>query len=236
MGYLESSLGSEKKRPPKRPLRPRLPVLMPARNMPRRRPNSIKGRLAFMHAITHIELNAIDLAWDIIARFRNSDLPLAFYDDWVNIANDEAKHFSMLTNYLNQNNACYGDFPAHDSLWESAEKTSDDILSRLAIVPLVLEARGLDTTPGAINKLSATGDTKAARILKIIGEEEISHVATGVRWFHHICKSRELEPASTFQLLVKSQFNGFLKPPFATYARTLAGFPRFYYEPLSKLR
>jgi len=189
-----------------------------------------------MHAITHIELNAIDLAWDIIARFRNSDLPLAFYDDWVNIANDEAKHFSMLTNYLNQNNACYGDFPAHDSLWESAEKTSDYILSRLAIVPLVLEARGLDTTPGAINKLSATGDTKAARILKIIGEEEISHVATGVRWFHHICKSRELEPASTFQLLVKSQFNGFLKPPFATYARTLAGFPRFYYEPLSKLR
>ena len=95
---------------------------MPARNMPRRRPNSIKGRMAFMHAITHIELNSIDLAWDIIARFRNSDLPLAFYDDWVNIANDEAKHFSMLTNYLNQNNACYGDFPAHYSLWESAEK------------------------------------------------------------------------------------------------------------------
>ena len=121
-------------------------------------------------------------------------------------------------------------------MWESAEKTSDDILSRLAIVPLALEARGLDTTPGAINKLSATGDTKAARILKIIGKEEISHVATGVRWFRHICKSRELEPASTFQLLVKSQFNGFLKPPFATYARTLAGFPRFYYEPLSKLR
>ena len=181
-----------------------------------------------MHAIAHIELNAIDLAWDIIARFRNPDLPLAFYDDWVNVANDEARHFSMLTNYLNQNNACYGDFPAHDSLWESAEKTSDDILSRLA--------RGLDTTPGAINKLSATGDTKAARILKIIGEEEISHVATGVRWFHHICKSRELEPASTFQLLVKSQFNVFLKPPFATYARTLAGFPRFYYEPLAKLR
>ena len=91
-----------------------------------------------MHAITHIELIAIDLAWDIIARFGNSDLPLAFYDDWVNIANDEAKHFSTLTNYLNQNNACHGDFPAHDSLWEPAEKTSDDILSRLAIVPLVL--------------------------------------------------------------------------------------------------
>jgi len=116
----------------------------------------------------------------------------------------------MLTNYLNQNNTCYGDFPAHDSLWESAEKTSDDILSRLAIVPLVLEARGLDTAPGAIKKLSAGGDTKAARILQTIGEEEISHVATGVRWFLHNCKSRELEPASTFQLLVKSQLNGFL--------------------------
>jgi len=177
--------------------------------MPLHRPNSIKGRLSFMHAIVHIELNAINLAWNIIARFRNSDLPLAFYDDWVNVANDEAKHFSMLTNYLNQNNACYGDFSAHDSLWESAEKTSNDILSRLAIVPLVLEARGLDTTPGAINKLSTTGNSKATRILKIIGEEEISHVATGVRWFHHICKSRELKPASTFQLLVKSQFNGF---------------------------
>ena len=142
----------------------------------------------------------------------------------------------MLTNYLNQNNACYGDFPAHDSLWESAEKTSDDILSRLAIVPLVLEARGLDTTPGTINKLSTTGDTKTASILKIIGEEEISHAATGIRWFHHICISRELEPASTFQMLVKSQFNGFLKPSFATNARTLAGFSRFYYGPLSKLR
>ena len=106
--------------------------------MPRRRPDSIKERLAFVHAIAHIELNAIDLAWDIIARFRNPDLSLAFFDDWVNVANDEARHFSMLTNYLNQNNACYRDFPAHDSLWESAEKTPDDILSRLAIVPLVL--------------------------------------------------------------------------------------------------
>ena len=134
----------------------------------------------------------------------------------------------MLTNYLNQNNACYGDFPAHDRLWESAAKTSDDILSRLAIVPLVLEARGLDTTPGAIKKLSTTSDTKAARILKITGEEEIFHVATGVLWFHHICKCRELKPASTFQLLVKSQLNGFLKLPLATNARTLAGFPRFH--------
>ena len=145
-----------------------------------------------MHAIAHIELNAIDLAWDIIARFRSPDLPVAFYDDWVNVANDEARHFSMLTNYLNQNNACYVDFPAHDSLWESAEKTSDEILSRLAIVPLVLKARGLDTTPGAIKKLSTNRVTKAAKILKIIEDEEFTHVVTGVRWFHHICKSRKL--------------------------------------------
>ena len=154
--------------------------------------------------------------------------------DRITIPDIEKKVFSndceiIATSVLNTDDV-------DDSLWESAEQTSDDILSRLAIVPLVLEARGLDTTPGARTKLSATGDTKAARILKIIGEEEISHAATGIRWFHHICKSRELEPASTFQLLVKSRFNGFLKPPFATNARTLAGFRRFYYEPPSKLR
>jgi len=218
---------------PQRPNRPLKPELLAPRDMPRRRPNSEKGRLAFIHAIAHIELNAIDLAWDLIARFTNSDLPRDFYDEWVDVGSDEARHFLMLQAYLEDHDSYYGDLPAHDGLWEAAENTSDDILARLAIVPLVLEARGLDTTPMAIEKLTAAGDQKAAKILETIAREEIPHVAAGVKWFDHICGLRGLEPAKTFQDLVRKRFKGLLKPPFAIDARTAAGFPREYYEPLA---
>ncbi len=226
-----TEIGSEV--PPARPNRPAKPELLTPRDMPRRRPNTERGRVALMHAITHIELNAIDLAWDLIARFAAEDLPRAFYDEWVEVGADEARHFLMLQSYLEDHGSTYGGLPAHDGLWEAAETTSDDILARLAIVPLVLEARGLDTTPRAVEKLTSAGDEKAAVILDTIAREEIPHVAAGVKWFDYICERRGLDPATAFQDLVRKRFKGLLKPPFAIDARTAAGFPREYYEPLA---
>ena len=219
--------------PPARPNRPDKPELLHPRAMPRRRLASKNGRLALMHAIAHIELNAIDLAWDLITRFTDAPLPREFYDDWVEVGADEARHFTMLQKYLERHGTSYGELPAHDGLWEAAEATSDDILARLAVVPLVLEARGLDTTPGAIQKLKTVGDEIAASILETISQEEIPHVAAGVKWFDYICERRGLDPAKTFQNLVQKRFKGYLKPPFAIEARTAAGFPRTYYEPIS---
>ena len=219
--------------PPARPNRPDRPKLLHPRDMPRRRPTSEKGRLALIHAIAHIELNAIDLAWDLIIRFTELALPREFYDDWVEVGADEARHFTMLQKYLVYHGSFYGELPAHDGLWEAAESTADDILARLAVVPLVLEARGLDTTPGAIKKLKSVGDAMAASILETIAREEIPHVAAGVKWFNYICGRRGLDPAKTFQDLVRKRFKGIIKPPFAINARTAAGFPRAYYEPLA---
>ncbi|NQV54758.1 MAG: ferritin-like domain-containing protein [Rhodospirillales bacterium] len=221
-------------RPPARPNRSAHPELRPPRDMPRRGFNSDRGRISFIHAIAHIELNAIDLAWDIIARFSDPALPKAFYDDWVGVAEDEARHFSMLANCLTGRASCYGDLPAHDGLWEAASDTADDLLARLAIVPLVLEARGLDATPAAIQRLKSAGDEEAANILAQIGEEEIPHVAAGVRWFEYLCEQRGLEPKSTYQELVKARFKGQIKAPFAVDARQAAGFDAEYYEPLSQ--
>jgi len=201
--------------------------------MPKRNARGDKGRIALIHAITHIELNAIDLAWDIIARFTDYDLPREFYDDWISVAVDEARHFDLLNNYLLEHGAAYGDFPAHDGLWEAAAETAGDILARLAIVPMVLEARGLDTTPPTIAKLREVGDEQAADILTTIADEEIAHVAAGVRWFNYICRQRSKEPVETYQALVKKHFKGQLKPPFATEAREQAGFKAEYYLPIA---
>lgn len=220
-------------RPPERPARPQRPQLCRPGDMKRRRFGSARGRIAFIHAIAHIELNAIDLAWDMVARFTAEDLPGEFYADWVGVAADEARHFTLLADYLQKNGAAYGDLPAHDGLWEAAAETSDDILARLALVPLVLEARGLDTTPAAIAKLTENGDSDAAAILKTIAAEEIPHVAAGVRWFEYVCAARGLEPKSSYQNLVRTRFKGTLKPPFATDARAAAGFDAAWYEPLA---
>ena len=133
---------------------------------------------------------------------------------------------------MEQHGSYYGDLPAHDGLWEAAECTSDDILARLAIVPLVLEARALDTTPGIITKLKAAGDDNAASILEIIAQEEIKHVAAGIKWFDHICDWRGINPAKTFQNLVRQRFKGILKRPLSIDARSAAGFPQEYYTPL----
>ena len=219
--------------PPGRPARLPKPELLTPRNMPKRKAKGTKGRFALMHAIAHIELNAIDLAWDIIARFTEHDLPRDFYDDWIGVAVDEARHFGLLENYLNDHGAAYGDLPAHDGLWQAAEDTAEDLLARIAIVPLVLEARGLDATPPTIAKLRQVGDDAAADILQTIAKEEIAHVAAGVRWFEFLCARQHLEPTTTYQALVKKYFKGRLKPPFATNARAQAGLSTDYYEPIA---
>jgi uncharacterized ferritin-like protein (DUF455 family) len=199
--------------------------------MPRRRAaGSREGRVALLHALAHIELNAIDLAWDMVTRFGASDLPRAFSDDWVAVADEEAKHFSLLAARLAAFGARYGDLPAHDGLWEAAEATAGDFLARLAVVPLVLEARGLDVTPAMIGRLARAGDHESAALLEIILADEIGHVAAGARWFRWDCARRGLDPAPTYRDLVARYFKGALKPPFNTDARAAAGLEPAFYE------
>jgi uncharacterized ferritin-like protein (DUF455 family) len=220
--------------PPSRPARPARPELLPPRAMPRRRNfGSAMGRAALLHALAHIELNAIDLAWDIIARFAASGVPRAFFDDWVGVAAEEARHFLLLSERLGAFGTSYGDLPAHDGLWEAAAATAGDLLARLAVVPLVLEARGLDVTPGMAARLERAGDPQSAAVLQIIYEQEIGHVATGRRWFDFCCCAKDLIPAQVFHDRVTRFFNGELKPPFNRAAREAAGFPACYYEPLA---
>lgn len=191
------------------------------------------GRIALLHALAHIELNAVDLACDILCRFTEAAMPAAFYDDWAGVAEDEARHFALLSVRLGELNASYGDLPAHGGLWQAATETAHDLLARLAVVPLVLEARGLDVTPAMIANLRRAGDGRSADILRVIYEEEIGHVAAGRRWFDHLCRRRTLDPRPTYQSLVRRHFKGPLKPPFNREARDGAGFAAAYYEPLS---
>jgi uncharacterized ferritin-like protein (DUF455 family) len=209
-------------------------VLRPPRDMPRRRNfGSLSGRVALLHALAHIELNAIDLAWDLVARFGEPGLPRRFFDDWLGVASEEAEHFALLAARLDALGSAYGALPAHDGLWEAAAATSDDLIARLAIVPLVLEARGLDVTPEMILRLERAGDHDSAAILGRIYDDEIGHVAVGVRWFELICRHRGLDPEISFHDRVQRYFTGALKPPFNRVARDQAGFPATYYEPLA---
>lgn len=228
---------------PTRPARPDKPELRHPNDMPKRRKaGSDKSKIALLHAIAHIELNAIDLAWDIMARFSNySDqnqnsgftLPIEFYNDWLKVADDEAKHFLMLEERLNDFGATYGDLPAHDSLWESSEKTAHDFAARLAIVPMVLEARGLDVTPVMIATMNKQQDDKTASMLQIIHDDEITHVKAGTDWFEHWCKYHNLDIETQWQNLVKKYFGTSLKRPFNHPSREKAGMLRDWYEPLA---
>jgi uncharacterized ferritin-like protein (DUF455 family) len=221
-------------RPPARPARPARPPLRPPREMPRRRAfGSVNGRIALLHALAHIELNAIDLAWDIVARFADGTLPRAFFDDWSRVAAEEAGHFELLARRLGQFGVCYGDLPAHQGLWEAAAATADDLLARLAVVPLVLEARGLDVTPDMARRLARAGDRDSAAILDRLYRDEIGHVAVGLRWFEAVCRARGLSALEAFHDRVRRYFKGGLKPPFNRAARAAAGFPACYYEPLA---
>ncbi|MEQ8697734.1 MAG: ferritin-like domain-containing protein [Bauldia litoralis] len=209
---------------PDRPARPARPELKAPRDMPKRRKGQgPAARIALLHAIAHIELNAIDLAWDLVGRFAGEDLPRAFFDDWVRVGDEEAKHFSLLSTRLADFGAAYGDLPAHDGLWQAARETAHDLLARLAIVPLVLEARGLDVTPAMIERLTSFGDTESAAILEVIYRDEIGHVAVGKKWFDAVCERRGLEPGETWRGLVRRHFRGALKPPFNDAARRAAG-------------
>lgn len=204
------------------PGRPEQPRLVHPRELPRRGLGSNEGRAAFIHSIAHIEFNAIDLAWDAVYRFR--DMPQQFYADWVNVANDEARHFAMLQKRLKAFGHDYGDFDAHNGLWEMAEKTAHSGLERMALVPRVLEARGLDVTPAMIVKLRQLGDDATAEILAVILREEIGHVAAGSRWFRWYCARDGVEPESTFRQLLAEYGRGVLHGPFNLDARSAAGF------------
>jgi uncharacterized ferritin-like protein (DUF455 family) len=218
--------------PPERPARPARPLLLAPRDMARRRGGK-DGRVALLHALAHIELNAIDLAWDIIARFAADDLPRQFYDDWVAVAAEEARHHALLAERLAALGAAYGDLPAHDGLWQAAQATAHDLLARLAVVPLVLEARGLDVTPAMIERLEQGGDHASAGVLRLIYADEIGHVAAGQRWFEWLALRRGLEPVAAYQALVRRCFTGALKPPFNRSGRDAAGLPAHFYQPLA---
>jgi uncharacterized ferritin-like protein (DUF455 family) len=220
--------------PPDRPARPERPVLCRPGEMPKRKASgSAAKRIALLHALAHIELNAIDLAWDMVARFGTGDLPHAFFDDWIRVGDEEALHFDLLSHRLQALGAAYGDLPAHDGLWKAATETAHDLLARLAIVPLVLEARGLDVTPVMIVDLQRFGDIESAAILQRIYDDEIGHVEIGSRWFHAIAAKRELVPAEAWQELVKRHFRGHLKKPFNRAARDTAHLPAAFYEPIA---
>lgn len=223
-GYGELTIPGDAQPPqpirmPGRPVRPRL---VAPRDLPQRGLGTPQGRAGFIHAIAHIEFNAIDLAWDAVYRFRG--MPAQYYADWVGVANDEARHFTLLRARLRELHHDYGDFDAHNGLWEMAEKTAHDGLARMALVPRVLEARGLDVTPGMIVKLRALGDDATADILEVILREEVAHVAAGSCWFRWYCECAGIDPGTRFRELLVEHARGSLRGPFNRQARTAAGF------------
>lgn len=220
--------------PPDRPARPAAPELLAPRDMPRRRPGTPAGRTALLHAVAHIELNAVDLHWDIIARFSHVPLPIGFFDDWVKAADEESKHFNLLCDCLEAAGSHYGALPAHAGMWRAAEDTVDDLMGRLAVVPMVLEARGLDVTPGMIDIFRNAGEDGPVAALETIYAEEVHHVAYGAKWFHFLCGRHDLDPTETFHGLVRRYFHGALKPPFNEEKRAEAGLPPDFYWPLAE--
>ena len=215
---------------PDRPERPSRPELLPASRMPKRgRAGSDRARIAMLHALAHIEFAAIDLAFDLIGRF-GAAFPRSFVDDWIHVGADEAMHFALLDRRLRALGTSYGELPAHDGLWEAAEETAHDVLARLAVVPMVLEARGLDVTPATVARFEAAGDFGSAAILNRIYRDEIRHVGAGTKWFKSVCESRELAAVPEWKRLIETHFRGTLKPPFNASARDEAGLSRDFYE------
>jgi uncharacterized ferritin-like protein (DUF455 family) len=220
--------------PPARPARPAHPALRPPREMPKRSTGPGKGRLGLLHALAHIELNAIDLAWDLIARFAAEAPPRAFHDDWVQVAADEADHFQRLEADLHRLGSHYGALPAHDGLWQAAEQTAGSLAARLAIVPCTHEARGLDTTPATLDRLRAAGETAIAETLAVIYRDEITHVRAGTRWLRWLAERDGVAAHTLFHREIARHYKGGLKPPFNEAARAEAGMPREWYAPLAR--
>ena len=207
---------------PDQPGRPDWPVLVPPEQVPKRKFGSPAGRAALLHAVAHIEANAIDLALDVVWRF--DGLPPAFYLDWIKVAGEEALHFGLLQAHLHTLGHAYGDFPAHDGLWEMALRTHADVLARLALVPRTLEARGLDASPPMRDKLSAAGDHAGAAILDRILHDEVGHVAIGNHWYRWLCGERGCAAEATYAILAARYHAPRLKGPFNLAARRAAGF------------
>ncbi|WP_301075411.1 ferritin-like domain-containing protein [Sphingomonas sp.] len=214
---------------PDAPARPDQPELLPPARMPKRgKGGSERGRIALLHALAHIEFAAIDLAFDMAGRF-GAAFPRSFVDDWISVGADEAMHFALLDRRLRALGSHYGALPAHAGLWEAAEATAGDVLARLAVVPMALEARGLDVTPATVDRFQAAGDSTSARILHRIYTDEIRHVAIGARWFKTSCATANLDPASHWKSLIGTRFRGIVKGPFNDSARESAGLTRDYY-------
>jgi uncharacterized ferritin-like protein (DUF455 family) len=204
------------------PGRPARPPLVPPLDVPQRSASTPVGRAALLHAIAHIEFNAINLALDAIWRFPG--LPVDYYRDWLQVAGEEALHFSLLRTHLRSLGHDYGDFPAHDGLWAMTAKTAHDVLARMALVPRTLEARGLDATPPLQQKFARAGDARAVEILDVILRDEIGHVAIGNRWYRHLCRQQGLDPVALYPQLVARYEAPRPRPPFNLAAREAAGF------------
>lgn len=220
--------------PPMNPARPTKPDLLSPRDVPKRKIGTKIGRTALIHAIAHIELNAVDLHWDIIARYADTEMPIGFYDDWVKSADEESKHFNLLNACLARHDSYYGALPAHAGMWRAAVDTADDFMGRLAVVPMVLEARGLDVTPAMIDIFKNIKDTETVDALEVIYKEEVGHVAYGSKWFHFLCGRHNLDPKDEFHRLVRTYFPSKLRPPFNEEKRAEAGLPPDFYWPLTK--
>ncbi|MFC4159291.1 ferritin-like domain-containing protein [Chitinimonas lacunae] len=214
------------------PGRPLLPELVNPSQLTKRTVSTIEGRAALIHALAHIEFNAINLALDAVWRF--IQMPDDFYKDWMQVAREEAYHFTLLSDHLKTLGYEYGDFPAHNGLWEMAEKTKDDLLARLALVPRTLEARGLDASPQIRDKLLSVGDKEGAAILDIILRDEIGHVAIGNRWYRWLCEQRGLDPIATYAELAERYQAPKLRGPFNLEARRAAGFDEAELEALQR--
>ncbi|MGC9456061.1 MAG: ferritin-like domain-containing protein [Halothiobacillaceae bacterium] len=204
------------------PGRPPRPELVRPRDLAQRDVHSQEGRVILAHALAHIEFNAINISLDAAYRFRG--MPEQYYLDWLQVAAEEGAHFVLLADYLEDYGAAYGDYPAHDGLWEMVRRTDDDVLIRMALVPRVFEARGLDVTPGMQRRLSAVGDTRLVEILDVIYREEIGHVEIGTRWFRHACAQRNLPPRETFRDLLREYMSGRIRGPYDELGRMEAGF------------
>ncbi len=215
------------------PGHPDKPRLIPPQKVPRRRADTAAGRAALVHALAHIEFNAINLALDAAHRF--AGMPRDYYADWLRVADEEALHFDLLNAHLGTLGHAYGDFDAHNGLWDMALKTAHDPLVRMALVPRVLEARGLDATPLIVEKLRSAGDQRMIEILAIIERDEIGHVAIGNHWYGWLCRQRGLEPDATFRQLLVEYDAPPLKPPFNLEARRAAGFSETELSWLSSL-
>lgn len=204
------------------PVRENLPHLVPPTQLRKRSLATLQGRAIFLHALAHIEMNAVDLALDVIWRFKG--LPFEFYQNWLQVAQEEVLHFELLNSCLQEMGYVYGDFPAHNGLWEIAERTADDLLARLALIPRHLEARGLDVTPAMRAKFTQVGLDAVVKALNIIERDEIGHVAIGNRWFHYLCQQQGIGALETFQRLLQDYAAPAMRPPFNWEARQAAGF------------